>query len=153
MSLVTILSCSGNYSTLGLKVECTSLGQLTSPAPGTETRNRNQEELETRENKGTRSAVSMKMWFVELFGARQEPGVRTDYQCICQSAWGRERIPAQKKWGEDRRKWGGRTKCWQITPLQAISATPKTVSNWWASRDMWRPFVLSDKLQTLGSGP
>ena len=42
-------------------MECTSLGQLTSQAPGTETRNRNQEELETTENKGTRSAVAKKI--------------------------------------------------------------------------------------------
>lgn len=80
-------------------MECTSLGQPISQAPGPETRNRNQEELETRENQGTRSAVSKKMWFVELFSARQEPGVRTDYQCICQSARGREGIPAQKRGG------------------------------------------------------
>ena len=63
-------------------MECTSLGQLTSQAPGTETGNRNQEELETIENKGTRSAVAKKMWFVGLFNALQEPGVRADLS-IC----------------------------------------------------------------------
>ena len=66
---------------------------------------------------------------------------------------GRDPSTEEERGREDRRKWGERTKCWQITLLQAISATPKTVSNWRASRDMWRPFVLSDKLKTLGSGP
>lgn len=83
-----------------------------------------------------------------------EPGVRTDYQRACQSAWGRKGSPAQKEkrrgQEEVRRE---RTKCWQVTLLQAISAAPKTISNWQASRDMWRPFVLPDKLKTLDSGP
>lgn len=66
---------------------------------------------------------------------------------------GRDPSTEEKRGREDRRKWGERTKCWQVTLLQAVSAAPKTISNWQASRDMWRPFVLPDKLKTLDSGP